>query len=93
MLPLLYRLWHTLDPILVPLCFVLAWVFALSLVWGLFRAVRDTTARAQTMHRIPCTSCQFFTNDYRLKCTVHPQAANTEQAIDCRDFRARSPIL
>ncbi len=93
MLLLLYRLFHLLDPILVPLCFVLAWTFALSLAWGLFSFARDTKARAQVMHQIPCADCQFFTNDHRLKCPVHPRAANTEQAIDCFDFRARSPLV
>jgi hypothetical protein len=39
------------------------------------------------MHEIPCNGCQFFTNDYRLKCTVHPQIANSEAAINCRDYQ------
>jgi hypothetical protein len=38
------------------------------------------------MHQIPCSRCGFFTNNYRLKCTVHPLAANTEAAIDCTDY-------
>ncbi|NJL02126.1 MAG: hypothetical protein HC838_00450 [Spirulinaceae cyanobacterium RM2_2_10] len=92
MLVILYRLFHLLDPVLVPLCFVCAWAFALSLVWGLLSFIRAAAARAQTMHQIPCADCQFFTNDHRLKCPVHPRAANTEQAIDCFDFRARSPF-
>jgi hypothetical protein len=42
------------------------------------------------MHQIPCTGCQFFTDDYRLKCTVHPSKANTEEAIHCCDFQPKT---
>ena len=55
--------------------------------WSLFSMIRDAIAQARTMHQIPCTKCRFFTGDYRLKCTVNPSVANTEQAIDCSDYR------
>ena len=45
---------------------------------------------ARRMHRIPCTKCRFFTNDYRLKCTIRPKIANTESAIGCREYQAHS---
>lgn len=57
-------------------------------VWSLGSAVKDTVGVAKTMHEIPCANCQYFTNDHRLKCTIYPQIANTEQAIDCTDYRA-----
>ncbi len=66
----------------------LAWAIVFMTLWNLFAASRDTVKRAQTMHQIPCANCQFFTNDYRLKCTVHPNTALTESAIGCRDFDA-----
>ncbi|HEY9823404.1 MAG TPA: hypothetical protein V6D35_21935 [Candidatus Sericytochromatia bacterium] len=43
-------------------------------------------ATAKRMHQIPCTGCQFFTNDYHLKCTVRPSIANSEEAINCSDY-------
>ncbi|NJL84085.1 MAG: hypothetical protein HC890_16305 [Chloroflexaceae bacterium] len=81
---------EALQPILVPLCFIFAWLFALLLGLTLFSSLRDALRRAKQMHSIPCADCQFFTNDYRLKCTVHPGAANTEQAIGCRDYSSAS---
>lgn len=46
------------------------------------------------MHQIPCSNCQFFTNDYRLKCTVNPSVANTERAINCCDYRlSATPLM
>jgi hypothetical protein len=85
---LLRNLIFILQPILVPVCFAIAWIFAMTLGWTLWSAVRDTAARTRQMHQIPCANCQFFTNDYRLKCTVKPTVANTEEAIDCSDYQS-----
>ncbi|MDJ0580351.1 hypothetical protein [Crocosphaera sp.] len=41
------------------------------------------------MHKIPCSNCQYFTNDYRLKCPVNPFQASTEAAINCQDYHKR----
>ncbi len=77
-----------IQPILVPLCFVCAWAFMGLLGWNLWSAMRDGVSQAQQMHRVPCSECRFFTGDYHLKCTVHPNRALSEEAIDCPDFEA-----
>lgn len=64
----------------------LAWGLLALMFGSLVTAVRDTVGRSRQMHQIPCAGCQFFTNDYRLKCTLHPKMAATEAAINCRDF-------
>ncbi len=51
--------------------------------------ILDIVKRAKTMHQIPCSDCQYFTNDYRLKCPVNPFQANTESAINCQDYHQR----
>jgi hypothetical protein len=81
---------QAIEPLLVPICFGCAWLLVALLAWSIWSSIRATIARAKQMHRIPCANCQFFTNDHRLKCTVHPHIANSEQAIDCRDFQERS---
>ena len=53
--------------------------------WSLISFLIDITKTAKKMHQIPCTKCRFFTGDYRLKCTVNPHIANTEEAIGCDD--------
>ncbi len=55
--------------------------------WSLISCIMDVITQAKKMHQIPCSKCRFFTGDYRLKCTVNPSVANTEQAIDCGDYR------
>ena len=75
------------EPVSLSLKFCSA-CFLLSLcIWSLVSAVLDVVARAMQMHQIPCTKCRFFTTDYRLKCTVQPDLANTEQAINCSDYQ------
>jgi hypothetical protein len=60
------------------------------IVWSLWTATRDSVKTAQKMHQIPCASCQYFTDDHRLKCTVHPSIANTEEAIQCIDYQPKT---
>ncbi len=71
-----------------------AWGIMILAGWSLWTTARDSVKIAQKMHQIPCTGCQFFTADYRLKCTVHPSIANTEEAIHCLDYQAKTnPML
>ncbi|WP_041235682.1 hypothetical protein [Dactylococcopsis salina] len=83
---LLNSLLSQLQPFLIPLCFLCAWGFIILLLWTVMSAIYATVKRSQIMHQVPCPNCQFFTNDYRLKCTVNPLVANTEQAITCQDY-------
>lgn len=75
---------------IVPLRFLFACSLLSLCIWSLVSPLIAAVTRAKQMHRIPCTKCRFFTNDYRLKCTVKPQTANTEDAIGCRDYQQAS---
>ena len=66
---------------------MIAWGVMILTVTNLWMAAQDTVKTAQIMHQIPCHNCQFFTNNYRLKCTVNPGIANTEEAIGCKDYQ------
>ncbi|QKD84769.1 hypothetical protein HPC62_04570 [Thermoleptolyngbya sichuanensis A183] len=72
--------------VLVPVCFVMAWGMVGLVAWNLISAGRDGLAQAQQMHKIPCSECRFFTGDYHLKCTVHPERALSEEAMNCADY-------
>ena len=77
------------KPVLLQLRFVAACSLLVLCGWSLASFAIDAVARGKKMHQIPCTKCRFFTGDYRLKCTVNPNIANSEQAIDCSDFRSK----
>ena len=83
---LLYFFIQAIQPILVPLCLILAWGLLLLVLWTIAAAIADTVRRAERMHQIPCANCAFFTKDYHLKCPVQPMIALSEQAIGCSDF-------
>ncbi|MEM7713115.1 MAG: hypothetical protein AAF349_05965 [Cyanobacteria bacterium P01_A01_bin.68] len=94
MFQILYCLVNAIRPFLVPICFVCAWSLVILAAWSMWSAAKDGIATAQQMHQIPCTGCQYFTDDYRLKCTVNPSIANTEEAIECMDYQAKTnPML
>jgi hypothetical protein len=81
---------HGIQKFLVPICFVSTWSLIILFSWSLWTAARDSVGTAKQMHQIPCSGCQFFTADYRLKCTVHPSLANTEDAINCMDYQPKT---
>jgi len=68
------------------LCFVIWIVVFTGLFWRLIAIAEMAVRHLQRLHQIPCGKCTYFTGDYRLKCTVNPMVAMSDQAIDCRDF-------
>lgn len=76
-----------LLPIMLPIVLrVLAWSLTGFCVYSLCQSAIQTFQVASRMHQVPCSQCQYFTQDYFLKCTVHPHRALSEDAIGCRDF-------
>jgi hypothetical protein len=73
--------------VLSPVRFLFACLLLFLCIWSLVSPLLAAIAKAKQMHSIPCTNCRFFTNDHRLKCTIKPQTANTEEAINCRDYQ------
>lgn len=88
---LIFYLIRGFQSILVPLCFFMAWLVVMATIFTIYKAIASTLKQAKEMHQIPCTGCQFFTNDHRLKCPVQPKIAMTEEAIGCRDYWAIKP--
>jgi hypothetical protein len=65
---------------------LLGWGLMAFLSLSLWTLLRDVFNLGHRMHQIPCARCHFFTNCAALKCTVHPDIALSEQAIQCPDF-------
>ncbi|MEO1131845.1 MAG: hypothetical protein AAFX40_03965 [Cyanobacteria bacterium J06639_1] len=58
----------------------------MAVIGHVLGAIARAAKIARRMHQIPCPDCQYFTGEYRLKCTVCPHIALSEEAIGCRDF-------
>ncbi len=70
-------------------CAFFAWsivILSIASVWFSWEKGRK---HLQRLHQIPCNRCVFFTNNYRLKCTVNPIKACSEEAINCIDFEPK----
>jgi hypothetical protein len=69
-----------------PVCMIVVWTMLGSLSWLTWATLRAGWQHLRRLHQVPCDRCAFFTGDYRLKCTVHPYKALTEESLHCLDF-------
>lgn len=75
--------------VILTLC---TWSLLLFTLCSIWQTVRAGIRHLKKLHQIPCANCEYFTNDYRLKCTVDPIKACTEDAICCADFTAKTAV-
>ncbi len=68
------------------LCFSVWTLVFTYLFWRFMAIAKQAIGHLKRLHQIPCNKCAYFTGDYRLKCTVNPIDATSENAIGCRDF-------
>ncbi|MBF2014726.1 MAG: hypothetical protein IGS23_05850 [Rivularia sp. T60_A2020_040] len=71
-------------------CAFCAWTIVILSIVSFWLMLSKGTNQLKKLHDIPCSGCDFFTNDYRLKCTIHPCKACSEEAIGCIDFEAKT---
>ncbi|NMG22424.1 hypothetical protein DP116_24435 [Brasilonema bromeliae SPC951] len=71
-------------------CAVSGWAILMFLIWNVWITLKTGASHLKTLHQIPCSGCEYFTNDYRLKCTVHPVKACSPEALGCLDFEPKT---
>lgn len=70
---------------------VIFWTIIFTFVsLKLIKGIAKGFNHIKNLHQIPCANCVYFTNNYCLKCTLHPTEAMSENAIACRDFQPQS---
>lgn len=72
------------------ICCVCTWTAIVLFLASIGFTLREGVQQLRRLHQVPCADCEFFTNDYRLKCTVRPCVACTEDAIGCSDFEPKT---
>ncbi|MDF5730100.1 MAG: hypothetical protein PUP92_19325 [Rhizonema sp. PD38] len=71
-------------------CAFCLWIVIFLLIYSGLQTLSKGTNYVKMLHEIPCAGCEYFTNDYRLKCTVHPHKACSLEAINCVDFMVKT---
>ncbi|MEH2108753.1 hypothetical protein [Nostoc sp.] len=81
---------------LAHISFMIVWAIFVFIVSSVCKALEDPPENtAQDKDEIvsikhvqqhPCKNCQFFNNNYFLKCAVNPAIALTKQALNCSDY-------
>ena len=69
------------------------WLVIVILAKSIFSFFYDGWRQVQILHQIPCSQCTYFTDDYHLKCTLHPYDAGSTEAINCRDYEQKQSRL
>ncbi|MGK7932210.1 MAG: hypothetical protein AB4041_12360 [Microcystaceae cyanobacterium] len=73
------------------ICPFAIWLILVCFFTSVCFATREGVTKLNKLHQIPCSRCSFSTGDYRLKCTVCPCQAFSEEAIHCLEFEKRQP--
>ncbi|MFN6531422.1 hypothetical protein [Nostoc sp. ChiSLP03a] len=81
---------------LAHISFMIVWAIVVFLVSSVCKALEDPPENAvqdkdeivsiKDLEQHTCKKCQFFNNNYFLKCAVHPTTALTKQALNCSDY-------
>jgi hypothetical protein len=72
----------------IPICSIIVIATISFIVSDIWKVARSGNRIVTINHfkQVPCRNCRFFTNNYYLKCAVHPHTALTKQAVDCPDY-------
>jgi hypothetical protein len=68
------------------ICLLIAWGLSIGTFVTILVSCNNGFRYIDKLHSVPCSKCQYFTDSRYLKCTVHPDLACSEEAINCRDF-------
>ncbi|MEH2155950.1 hypothetical protein [Nostoc sp.] len=72
---------------LSPVGFIIGWI-------GFFLILRKIQVfldekmvfSIKDLHKLPCKSCRFYSNNHYLKCAVNPSIVLTEEAMSCSEY-------
>ncbi len=74
-------------------CLLIAWGLSIGTFVTILVSCTQGFRYVGKLHSVPCSKCQYFTDSQYLKCTVHPNLACSEEAINCRDFSPQSAVV
>jgi hypothetical protein len=84
---------------LAHISFLIVWGIVVYLVSYFCKSLENVTQNkderviVKYLDQHPCKNCQFFNNNYYLKCAVHPSTALTKEAFNCSDYKSSSDSI
>jgi hypothetical protein len=51
-----------------------------------FAENNKVTFPSQSLHKLPCRNCRYFSNNHFLQCAVQPSIVLTEEAMNCSEY-------
>jgi hypothetical protein len=72
---------------LSPVGFIMGWI-VFFLILRKIQALLDEKMFffIKSLHKVPCQSCRFYSNNHYLKCAVNPSIVLTEEAMSCSEY-------
>lgn len=73
------------DTAFVIISFVIFWIIGIF-IYACVPKGRQHFSSFKPSLKVPCYRCRYFSNNFYLKCALHPETAMTKQSVDCRDY-------
>ncbi|MEH1932917.1 MAG: hypothetical protein V7L14_04155 [Nostoc sp.] len=72
---------------LSPVGFIICWI-GFFIILPKLRAFLDEKMvfSINTLHKVPCKNCRFYSNNHYLKCAANPSIVLTKEAINCSEY-------
>ncbi|WP_276750585.1 hypothetical protein [Chlorogloeopsis fritschii] len=72
--------------------FVMIWAGVLLVISKMRRVTENNKVyfSVNSLHKLPCKTCRYFSNNYHLHCAVQPSIVLTEEAMNCSDYCPKS---
>lgn len=72
---------------LSPVGFIIGWI-GFFIILQKIRAFLDEkmVLSINSVHKLPCKNCRFYSNNHYLKCAVNPSIVLTEEAMSCSEY-------
>jgi len=72
---------------LSPLGLIFIWAIFLFICQKVRSNLDDKIVfQLNTLQKVPCKNCRFFSNNHYLKCAVKPDIVLTQGAVDCAEY-------
>jgi hypothetical protein len=73
--------------LLLPLICLAIWAIVTSILTDLFEPGKEAAIAPKSGDALsPCYNCRFFSENFYLKCAVHPCTVLTAEASECSDY-------